>query len=143
MTDVMTMNAQPIADDGQERELKPAIKKGWRKRCPSCGTGKMFQGYLKVQDSCTVCGEELFHQRADDGPAYLTILVVGHLMAPMLHITYVNFVQDPMVLASIFTVGTVAASLYLLPRFKGLMVGFQWAKRSHGFAANRRQKGAN
>ena len=135
MTDVMTITPGIAThDDGQERQLKPAIKKGWRKRCPNCGTGKMFQGYLKVHDSCTVCGEELYHHRADDGPAYLTMLVVGHLMAPLLHITYVNFVQEPMVLASIFTVGTVAASLYLLPRFKGFMVGFQWAKRMHGFA---------
>ncbi|MCK8463873.1 DUF983 domain-containing protein [Aliiroseovarius sp. S1339] len=137
MSDVTTMNTQPLADDGQERDLKPAMKKGWSKRCPNCGTGKMFQGYLKVQDTCTVCGEDLYHHRADDGPAYLTILVVGHLMAPLLHITYVNFVQEPMMLASIFTVGTVAASLYLLPRFKGFMVGFQWAKRMHGFKHDR------
>ncbi|MCI2393048.1 DUF983 domain-containing protein [Aliiroseovarius sediminis] len=133
MTDVTTLNTPPVSDDGLQRELKPAIRKGWRKLCPSCGTGKMFKGYLKVQDTCTVCGEDLYHHRADDGPAYLTILVVGHLMAPLLHITYVNFVQEPMMLASIFTVGTVATSLYLLPRFKGFMVGFQWAKRMHGF----------
>lgn len=134
MTDVTTQPSPPNLLETNEREVKPALWKGWRKRCPNCGTGKLFQGYLKVNDRCTVCSEELHHQRADDGPAYLTIIVVGHVMAPLLHIVYVHFVQDPMMLATIFTVGVVAASLYLLPRFKGFMVGFQWAKRMHGFA---------
>lgn len=134
MTQATAAPAEGNQDNSAERQAKPAMWKGWRKRCPNCGTGKLFQGYLKVNDGCTVCGEELYHHRADDGPAYLTILVVGHLMAPMLHIAYVHFVRDPMVLATIFTVGTVAASLYLLPRFKGLIIGFQWAKRMHGFA---------
>lgn len=139
----MTENAQMIADEMMpavaetERELKPALRKGWAKRCPSCGAGKLFQGYLKVHHDCTVCGEELYHQRADDGPAYLTIIVVGHVMAPLLHIFYVRVVQDPLILATIFTVGTVAASLYLLPRFKGFMIAFQWAKRMHGFAGKK------
>ena len=37
-----------------------------------------------MRASCPVCGEEFHHHRADDGPAYLTILIVGHLMAPVL-----------------------------------------------------------
>lgn len=126
-----------VVDTGAERPLKPALKNGWRRRCPSCGTGPMLKGYLKVRDTCTVCGEELHHQRADDGPAYLTIIVVGHLLAPLIHMTYVQFRPEPMTLATIFTVGTVALSLYLLPRFKGVMVGFQWAKRMHGFGGAR------
>jgi len=120
--------------DVEERDLGQAIWRGWRRRCPACGTGPMMKGYLKVRDTCTVCGEELHHQRADDGPAYLTILLVGHLMAPALGAAWIAFRPNPMVLASVFAIGTVALSLWLLPRFKGLMVGFQWAKRMHGFA---------
>ena len=93
-----------------------------------------MNGYLKVRESCPVCGEELHHHRADDGPAYLTILIVGHLMAPLLLAVYTYFRPEPIVLASTFTVGCVALSLYLLPRFKGFLVAFQWAKRLHGFA---------
>lgn len=122
-------------DTGGERDLRQSIWRGWRRRCPACGTGPMMKGYLKVRDTCTVCGEALYHQRADDGPAYLTILVVGHLMAPLLGAAFIIFRPDPMVLASVFAIGTVALSLWILPRFKGLMIGFQWAKRMHGFAA--------
>lgn len=117
-----------------ERELRPALLRGWKRRCPSCGGGPMLKGYLTVRDECPVCGEDLHHHRADDGPAYLTILIVGHLMAPLLGWAYFEFRPDPLVMIAIFTTGTVALSLFLLPRLKGMIVGFQWAKRMHGFA---------
>lgn len=123
---------RPLPTDG-ERELRPALMRGWKRRCPCCGGGPMMKGYLTVRDECPVCGEELYHHRADDGPAYLTILIVGHLMAPILGAVFVAFRPDPLVLIAIFATGTVALSLYLLPRFKGMMVAFQWAKRLHGF----------
>lgn len=116
-----------------ERPLKQALKRGWRRRCPNCGSGPMLMSYLKVHPHCSVCSEELFHQRADDGPAYLTILVVGHLMAPTLLMVFTHYQPDPLLLAAAFTVGCVGLSLYLLPRFKGAFVALQWAKRMHGF----------
>jgi uncharacterized protein (DUF983 family) len=95
----------------------------------------MMTGYLSVRQSCAVCGEDLHHHRADDGPAYLTILIVGHLMAPLLLASFVHWRPEPMVMIAVFGVGVVALSLYLLPRLKGAMVAFQWAKRMHGFGA--------
>jgi uncharacterized protein (DUF983 family) len=122
-----------VTDIAPERPLRPAIWRGWRRRCPNCGSGPLLRGYLRVRDDCPVCDEALYHHRADDGPAYLTILIVGHIMAPSILIAFVNFRPDPMVLATVFTIGCVALSLYLLPRLKGVIVGFQWAKRMHGF----------
>ncbi|KAA9005710.1 DUF983 domain-containing protein [Histidinibacterium aquaticum] len=120
-------------EEGPDRPASPAMWRGFRRKCPNCGQGPMFETYLKVSDSCPVCAEELRHHRADDGPAYLTILVVGHLMAPVIHVLFTQFRPDPLVMATILTVGCVALSLYLLPRLKGLVVGIQWAKRMHGF----------
>jgi uncharacterized protein (DUF983 family) len=117
----------------EERELWPAVFKGFRRKCPRCGSGPLLKGYLKVRDNCTVCREELHHHRADDGPAYLTILLVGHLMAPLMHIVFVHYRPEPLVLFTIFTIGCVGLSLYLLPRLKGAIVGFQWARMMHGF----------
>ncbi|WP_194094319.1 DUF983 domain-containing protein [Marivivens aquimaris] len=122
--------------DLEERPMKPALLRGLRRRCPNCGEGHMFTGYLKVTDRCPSCQEELSHHRADDGPAYLTILIVGHLMAPTILWVFEKFRPEPLVLATIFTVGCVALSLYLLPRMKGLIVAIQWAKRMHGFGAS-------
>ena len=125
----MTDTATPIT----ERDTRNAMWRGFRRRCPQCGEGHMFEGYLKVVDHCPVCGESLSGHRADDGPAYLTILIVGHLLAPILIYVFVEYRPSPLVLASIFSIGTVALSLFLLPRLKGLVVGIQWANRMHGF----------
>ncbi|TDL79683.1 DUF983 domain-containing protein [Palleronia sediminis] len=120
-------------DDTADRPLRPALARGYRRQCPNCGAGPLLRGYLTLRRTCTVCGEDLSHARADDGPAYVTILIVGHLMAPFLHIVFVRFRPEPIVLATIFCIGCVGLSLYLLPRIKGMMVGFQWARRMHGF----------
>lgn len=120
-------------DDLADRPLRTALARGWRRRCPACGAGPMLKGYLTVRDECPACSQPLHHHRADDGPAYLTILIVGHLMAPLILIVFTTFRPEPLVLATGFTIGCVALSLYLLPRLKGMMVALQWAKRMHGF----------
>ena len=93
----------------------------------------MMKSYLKVRDICPVCDEPLHHHRADDGPAYLTILIVGHLMAPLLHWVFVTWRPEPLTLFTIFAVGCVGLSLCLLPRLKGVIVGYHWARELHGF----------
>lgn len=125
------MTETPAPD--HERPLWPALWKGFRRRCPSCGSGPLLRNYLKVRDTCSVCREDLRHHRADDGPAYLTILIVGHLMAPLLHVVFTTFRPEPLVLFTVFAVGCVSLSLYLLPRLKGAIVAFQWARLMHGF----------
>lgn len=131
-------NAQDIREtssvpEPQRRALGPALFKGWRRRCPKCGNGPLLKGYLKVNETCKVCREPFYHHRADDGPAYLTILIVGHLMAPLLHVAFVTWRPEPLVLFTIFAVGCVGLSLYLLPRLKGLIIAVQWARLMHGF----------
>ncbi|MGH1578694.1 DUF983 domain-containing protein [Planktotalea sp.] len=127
-------NSALEAEQSPERALKPALLRGWRRKCPNCGEGPLLQGYLKMRKSCTVCKQDFTAARADDGPAYLTILIVGHLMAPGLHIAFVHYRPEPLVLFSIFAVGCVALSLYLLPRLKGAIVAFQWSRQMFGFA---------
>ena len=117
----------------QERDLWPALRRGFRRKCPNCGSGPLMKSYLKVRDTCTVCREDFSHHRADDGPAYLTILIVGHLMAPSLLFVFIRFRPEPLVLFTIFAIGCVSLSLYLLPRLKGTIVAFQWARFMHGF----------
>lgn len=131
MTDHTATPTAPGAEE--ERPLGRAMRNGWRRRCPNCGSGPLLKSYLKVHEECSVCREDLSHQRADDGPAYLTILIVGHLMAPLLLIVFETWRPEPLVLFTIFAIGCVSLSLYLLPRLKGAVIGFQWARRMHGF----------
>lgn len=116
-----------------ERPARQAMIRGWKQRCPNCGSGPLFKGYLKVRDSCPVCSQPLHHHRADDGPAYLTILIVGHILGPLMLWAFVEYRPDPWVLVTVFSITSVAMSLYMLPRLKGAVIGLQWAKRMHGF----------
>ena len=122
-----------VSHDQSERELTPALLKGLRQRCPKCGDGHLLHSYLKVVDQCSECGEDYTHQRADDGPAYLTILVVGHVIIFFLTTMWEYMRPSPLFLAvSMCALATVVA-LLVLPRFKGMIVAWQWAKRMHGF----------
>ena len=98
-----------------ERSLRTALLRGWRRKCPNCGHGALLKNYLKVHDVCAVCREELHHHRADDGPAYLTILIVGHIMIAALYEVFLIFRPDPLVLFTIFAVGSVGCPSTFFP----------------------------
>jgi len=93
----------------------------------------MMDGYLSVRDTCLACGAELHHHRADDGPAWATILIAGHFLAPLMLFVFVTWRPEGWVMALAFSAAFLVLSLYLLPRLKGVFIGFQWAKRMHGF----------
>lgn len=116
-----------------ERSTRQAIRRGLACRCPACGEASLFSSYLKVAPACTHCGEELHHHRADDGPAYLTMLIVCHIAGVMLMMLYRSTDLSPGMVATIVMASVVPMSLLMLPRAKGFLVGFQWAKRMHGF----------
>jgi uncharacterized protein (DUF983 family) len=120
-------------DTPAERPYWTAVGRGLLRRCPCCGKGALFAGYIKVRPSCDHCGEALHHQRADDGPAYLTIVITGKLMTVLLYAAFITWRPDPVVLAGGFSVGSVIVALALLPRLKGALIGVEWAKRMHGF----------
>lgn len=107
--------------------------RGFVGHCPACGQGRLFRKFLKVQDRCPDCFEDLHHHRADDAPAYFTILIVGHLLVPIA--LYIQQAWSPPVgtLIAIVVPIIIIACLALLPRIKGALVAFQWARKLHGF----------
>ena len=121
-------------DLGEDRQVRKSLLRGWRRRCPSCGSGPLMRDYLTVRNSCPVCSEELHHHRADDGPAWATILISGHLLAPLMLIVYETFRPEGWMMALGFSIVFLLLSLFFLPRLKGVFVALQWAKRMHGFS---------
>lgn len=115
------------------RPTWPAMRRGFLGRCPNCGRGKLFRAFLKVADHCSVCGEALHHQRADDAPAYFVILIVGHIVVPMVLATEVAFSPPYWVHAVIWLPLTIVLAIGLLGPVKGAIVGWQWANYMHGF----------
>lgn len=115
---------------------RPALRslvRGWRRRCPNCGGGPMMEGYLKVRRTCASCGEALHHHRADDMPAWATILIVGKVLVAGLVTIELAWAPPVWVHWAIWPALTLALTLWLLPRIKGCIVGLQWAFGMHGF----------
>ena len=115
------------------RDLKTALLRGFSGRCPNCGENTIFSRYTKVNDRCPACGEELHHHRADDAPPYLTIFVVGHVVVPLALALEKAYQPEMWIHWALWLPLTLVMSLFLLPRFKGAMIGLQWALRMHGF----------
>jgi len=110
----------------QPKSFWQAIRRGILERCPNCGAGKLFSKYLKQVNNCAVCDEKLGHILADDGPAWLTILIVGHLLAPFI-IIFASKTNWPDWLAIIiWSVLAVVLALFILPRCKGLFIAVLW-----------------
>lgn len=121
---------------GEKRDLWSAMKRGFRGRCPRCGEGKLFRAFLKVDDHCSVCELDFTPHRADDLPAYLVIVIVGHIMVPMALSIETNFSPPVWLQLATYLPLTLILSLLLLQPVKGAVVGFQWAMRMHGFDEN-------
>jgi len=106
--------------------LAPSVFRGLKGKCPACGDGRLFWKYLKINGRCPACDHDLARYPADDGPAYLTILLVGHLVvAPLLLFPVVwknPFQSLPFVLG-----GLAGVTLAALPRIKGGWVGLMYA----------------
>jgi len=107
-------------------DLWIAIKRGLAQHCPICGEGKLFRSYLKLSDRCASCSAKLSELRADDGPAWATILIVGHLIVPFFIVTVRSNAPDWVYYAVLFPL-TIAMTLLLLPRCKGVFVALLYA----------------
>jgi len=119
-----------------------ALARGAMCRCPRCGKGHLFRKFLKVVDVCNVCGEELFHQRADDFPAYLVMVVVGHLVVPAILAVETAYAPAVWLQLAVWLPVTLFASLALLQPTKGAIVGLQWQIGMHGFEAGKLRREA-
>lgn len=117
----------------EKRDLWTAMKRGWRGRCPRCGEGRLFRAFLKVADGCNTCGQDFSGHRADDLPAYLVIVIVGHLVVPVALYIETNYSPPVALQLAIYLPLVAVLSLALLQPVKGTVVGLQWALRMHGF----------
>lgn len=125
------------AADPAPVSLTQALWRGFRGRCPHCGEGHMFTSFLKVADACSKCGEPLHYQRAHDLPAYLVMVIVGHVVIGLT--LWLEQVYQPSFLVHI-VIGVpliVIMSLALLQPIKGAVVALQWHAGMHGFPGAR------
>lgn len=120
-----TSNEQPVS-------TWTAMGRGLLRRCPKCGRSRLFRSYLKPVERCSACGEEYGHIRADDGPPWLSLLVVGHLVVPMAYAAERAVVWPLWISISLWSAVALALTVMALPIARGLFVAIVWVKKSPG-----------
>ncbi len=109
------------------------MKRGILGRCPHCGEGALFRRFLKPVAECASCREDLSHQRADDFPPYVTMVIAGHLLLPAVLAVQTAIDLHLFVHLAIWLPVTAVVTVALLQPVKGAIVALQWALRMHGF----------
>lgn len=112
----------------QDRDSQQAITRGLMNRCPKCGQGRLFRGYLTVVDRCDHCAEPLAAYPAADGPAFFTMTIIMLLLIPMIAAAWVWFHLQPLTILIVLSVLVTLMTLTLLRYVKGAFVGYLWAK---------------
>ena len=120
--------------------LQAALLRGSRGRCPRCGSASLFPRFLKPMLRCPGCGQDWSPQRADDFPAYVAILITGHIIVTAA-ITLEYFADPPTwVQLALWLPLATALLVGLLQPIKGAIIAAQWWYGMHGFEAGSRQK---
>ena len=114
-----------------------AALRGARARCPRCGKGNLFRKWLKPRDNCPVCTLDLTHQSADDFPAYIAIIVTGHLLAPLVIAMVRDWDMGPAAIFSVLIPLALAMMLGMLQPAKGAVIAAQWWFGLNGFRRER------
>ena len=101
------------------------LRRGFNKKCPLCGISPIFVKYIKTFNKCENCGIKLSEYKSDDGPAYITIFLVGHILIPLILLVE-KYYSPTLLLQMVFwPLLTILSSLWLLPRVKGAFIGIQ------------------
>ncbi len=95
-------------------------------KCPRCGEGRIFRSYLKREDHCPQCRESFEGLDADDGPAWLTIGLVAHIVVPLLIFLERGPLMPYWQEAGILIFVTIVSALFFLPIAKGFFVAALW-----------------
>lgn len=102
------------------------IATGLACKCPACGRGRLFDGYLTVVETCEVCGEPLRTRSSGDGPAVFVIFALGAILSVLAWIVESAFSPPIWVHAILWPVAVIVGTLLLLRPFKGVVVALEY-----------------
>lgn len=106
---------------------------GLRARCPRCGQGRLFKGYLDVAERCEVCGLDLARCDTGDGPAVFLIFLLGFLVVPVALLVSLSVSWPVWLHGVVWGVVILGLALGLLRPAKGALVAQQYRHRRHEF----------
>ena len=118
-----------------------AAGRGLACKCPRCGKGRLFKGFLDVAPACEQCGLDYGFTDAGDGPAIFIILIAGFVVVFIALVIEVKY-DPPLWLEAVIAVPLVlAATLLPLRSMKSLLIALQYHhKASEGQLADRKNR---
>ncbi len=99
-------------------------------RCPRCGKGPLFRGFLQLADRCAVCGLDYGFADSGDGPAVFIMLIVGFVVTGAALIVEVMYSPPYWVHAALWIPLAVGLSLVILRPFKAMLIALQYANKA-------------
>jgi len=117
------------ADMSSEQRPYPpisAISTGLAGRCPRCGDGRLFQGFLTVASKCEVCGLDFSFSDAGDGPAVFVTLIAGFVVLGLALVLDMTYEPPIWVFLVIFIPLTLVVCLGMLRPLKGVLIALQY-----------------
>ena len=132
----------PLPAPALPPSLRTALLRGIMSKCPRCGEAKLFAKFLKPVAICPRCHQDWSLHRADDMPPYISILITGHVLAPL--IIYFGAVSDVSMGQALAICLTLAGVLMitLLQPAKGATIALQWWHGMHGFVPSGKSEAA-
>ena len=113
------------SDQQATSTLGQAILRGITCKCPRCGQGRLFKGFLDVAPACGACGLDYGFTDAGDGPAVFIILIAGFVVVFIALIIEVKY-EPPFWLEALISVPMVlVATLLPLRSTKSLLISLQ------------------
>ena len=103
------------------------IKRGFNKRCPCCGLTPIFKSYVKTYNKCRSCGIKLSNYKSDDGPAYITIFIIGHILIPLILLTEKYFSPSLYFQMFIWPLITIFLAYGCYQGLKELLLGYKFS----------------
>jgi uncharacterized protein (DUF983 family) len=116
----------------EERRYPPIspVSTGLAGRCPRCGEGRMFSGFLTVARSCEVCSLDYGFADAGDGPAVLVTLLAGFVVLGIALAVEVAYEPPLWVYVVVFVPLTLVVCLGMLRPLKGLLIASQYSNKA-------------
>ena len=113
-----------MTDNGSPTRLP--IGRGLRGRCPACGQGRLFRGFLGLRQHCESCGLDYGFADAGDGPAVFVILIGGAIVVFAALITEVTYQPPYWLHAALWLPLILIVTLAPLRLIKGLLIALQY-----------------
>ena len=106
------------------------IAAGLKGRCPRCGEGFLFSGFLKIANECDACGLDFGGEDVGDGPVAFIVLIVGFAVVMPALIVEVAYGWPFWLHMLVWLPLTLIGCLALMRPFRGLMYALQYKNRA-------------